>query len=77
VTALQSWHTLFGLVCGPACLPMVVEMLISFGAYSGRARHPRSAAWTGTAVMVATHQRAGRAAEDSIGTVAPAAEIFG
>jgi hypothetical protein len=41
---LQTWHSLFGLVCGPACLLMIVEMLISFGAYSGRNRHPSSAA---------------------------------
>jgi hypothetical protein len=32
-----NWHSLFGLVCGPACLLMVVEMLISFHMYSGRA----------------------------------------
>jgi hypothetical protein len=36
-TGLQNWHSLFGLVCGPACLVMVVEMLISFNMYSGRA----------------------------------------
>jgi hypothetical protein len=40
----QSWHSLFGLVCGPACLVMVVEMLISFNMYSGRARHQSPAA---------------------------------
>ena len=36
-SGLQDWHSLFGLVCGPACLVMVVEMLISFNMYSGRA----------------------------------------
>jgi hypothetical protein len=39
---LQTWHSLFMLVCGPACLLMIAEMLISFGTYSGQARHPRS-----------------------------------
>jgi hypothetical protein len=43
-TGQQSWHSLFGLVCGPACLVMVVEMLISFNKYSGRARHQSPAA---------------------------------
>jgi hypothetical protein len=37
-TGLQSWHSLFGLVCGPACLLMIVEMLISYRMYSGPAR---------------------------------------
>jgi purine-cytosine permease-like protein len=41
---LQTWHSLFMLVCGPACLLMIAEMLAGFGAYSGRARHPHSAA---------------------------------
>jgi hypothetical protein len=36
---LQTWHSLFMLVCGPACLLMIAEMLISSGTYSGRARH--------------------------------------
>lgn len=36
-SGLQNWHSLFGLVCGPACLVMVAEMLISFNVYSGRA----------------------------------------
>jgi hypothetical protein len=36
-SGLQSWHGLFGLVCGPACLLMIVEMLISFNMYSGQA----------------------------------------
>ncbi len=40
----QTWHSLFGVVCGPACLVMVVEMLLSFNTYSGRARHHRTAA---------------------------------
>jgi len=35
----QTWHSLFGLICGPACLIMIVEMLLSFNMYSGRARH--------------------------------------
>jgi hypothetical protein len=43
-TGQPSWHSLFGLVCGPACLVMVVEMLISFNMYSGRARHQSPAA---------------------------------
>jgi hypothetical protein len=33
---LQTWRGLFGLVCGPACMVMVVQMLISFNMYSGR-----------------------------------------
>jgi hypothetical protein len=40
----QNWHSLFGLICGPACLVMIVEMLISFNIYSGRARHQSPAA---------------------------------
>jgi hypothetical protein len=36
-SGLPNWHSLFGLVCLPACLVMVVEMLISFNMYSGRA----------------------------------------
>jgi hypothetical protein len=43
-TGVQSWHSLFMLVCGPACLLMIAEMLIGYRAYSGRARRPRSAA---------------------------------
>jgi hypothetical protein len=43
-SGLQNWHGLFGLVCAPACLVMVVEMLISFSMYSGRARHHSPAA---------------------------------
>jgi heme/copper-type cytochrome/quinol oxidase subunit 4 len=38
-TGLQTWRDVFGLVCGPACLLMIVEMLISFNMYSGRAQH--------------------------------------
>jgi hypothetical protein len=38
-TGLQTWSDVFGLVCGPACLLMIVEMLISFKMYSGRAQH--------------------------------------
>jgi hypothetical protein len=41
---LQNWHSLYGLICPPACLVMVVEMLISFNMYSGRARHQGTAA---------------------------------
>jgi hypothetical protein len=40
----QTWQSLFGLICPPACLVMVVEMLLSFNMYSGRARHHRTAA---------------------------------
>lgn len=40
----QTWHALFGLICPPACLIMVVEMLFSFNMYSARARHHRTAA---------------------------------
>jgi hypothetical protein len=43
-SGLQNWHSLFGLICGPACLVMIVEMLISFNMYSGRARHQSPAA---------------------------------
>jgi len=43
-TGPQTWHHLFGMVCGPACLVMVVEMLLSFSMYSGRARPHRTAA---------------------------------
>jgi hypothetical protein len=38
-SGVHNWHSLFGMVCGPACLLMIVEMLISFSMYSGRARH--------------------------------------
>lgn len=38
---LQTWRDVFGLVCGPACLLMIVQMLISFNMYSGRARQHR------------------------------------
>jgi heme/copper-type cytochrome/quinol oxidase subunit 4 len=34
-SGLQNWHSLFGMMCGPACLVMIVEMLISFNMYSG------------------------------------------
>jgi hypothetical protein len=40
----QTWQSLFGLLCPPACLIMVVEMLLSFNMYSGRAPHHRTAA---------------------------------
>lgn len=43
-SGLQSWHSLFGLICGPACLVMIVEMLVSFNMYSGRARRQSPAA---------------------------------
>jgi hypothetical protein len=38
-SGLPGWHSLFGLICGPACLIMIAEMLFSFNMYSGRARH--------------------------------------
>ena len=38
-SGLPTWHALFGLVCGPACLLMIAEMLLSFGMYSGQSRH--------------------------------------
>jgi hypothetical protein len=37
-SSLPTSHALFGLVCGPACVFMVAEMLLSFGMYSGRSR---------------------------------------
>jgi hypothetical protein len=43
-SGLQSWHSLFALICGPACLVMIVEMLISFNMYSGRVHHQGPAA---------------------------------
>ena len=43
-SGLDGWGTLFGMVCGPACLIMVVQMLISFGMYSGATRHHGSPA---------------------------------
>jgi hypothetical protein len=43
-SGLQNWHSLFGLICGPACLVMIVEMLFSFNMYSGRARRQSPAA---------------------------------
>jgi hypothetical protein len=47
VIAASGLHTrsdVYGLVCGPACLLMIVEMLVSFKMYSGRARHQSPAA---------------------------------
>ena len=44
VSSPPTWHSLFGLICGPACLIMVVEMLLSFTMYSGRAHHHRTTA---------------------------------
>ena len=41
---LQTWHSLYGLICPPARLIMIVEMLTSFDMYSGRARHHGTAA---------------------------------
>jgi ABC-type tungstate transport system substrate-binding protein len=38
-SGLPTWHALFGLVCGPACLLMIAEMLLSFRMYSGQSRH--------------------------------------
>jgi hypothetical protein len=43
-SGLHTWHDLFGMVCGPACLIMIVEMLISVGMYSGRAGQQSRAA---------------------------------
>jgi hypothetical protein len=43
-SGLHTWHDLFRLVCGPACLVMVIQMLISFNVYSGRVRHQSPAA---------------------------------
>jgi hypothetical protein len=42
-TGLQTWRDVFGLVCGPACLVMIVQMLISFNMYRGRAQHSSTA----------------------------------
>jgi heme/copper-type cytochrome/quinol oxidase subunit 4 len=42
-SGLHTRSDVFGLVCGPACLLMIVEMLFSFRMYSGRARHHSSA----------------------------------
>jgi hypothetical protein len=42
--SLPGWHSLFGLICGPACLIMIVEMLFSFNMYSGKAPHHSHAA---------------------------------
>jgi hypothetical protein len=39
-----QWHSLFMLICGPACLIMIVEMLLSFNMYSGPARRQSPAA---------------------------------
>ena len=43
-SGLHAWGDLFALICGPACLVMIVEMVISSGMYSGRARQQRPAA---------------------------------
>jgi hypothetical protein len=43
-SSLPNWHSLFVLICGPACMIMIVEMLISFNMYSGRAHHQSPAA---------------------------------
>jgi hypothetical protein len=43
-SGLQNRQSLFGLVCGPACLVMILEMLFSFNMYSGRARRQSPAA---------------------------------
>jgi hypothetical protein len=43
-SGLHTWRDLFSMICGPACLVMIVEMVISFGMYSGRARQQRRAA---------------------------------
>jgi hypothetical protein len=47
VIAASGLHTrsdVFRLVCGPACLLMIAEMLFSFRMYTGRARHQSPAA---------------------------------
>jgi hypothetical protein len=36
-SGLHTWLDPFGLVCGPACLLMIAQMLFSFNMYSGRA----------------------------------------
>jgi len=43
-SGLPNWHGLFMLICGPACLVMIVEMLVSFNMYSGRAHRQSPAA---------------------------------
>jgi hypothetical protein len=43
-SGLHTWRDLFSMICGPACLVMIVEMVISFGMYSGRARQQRPVA---------------------------------
>jgi hypothetical protein len=43
-SGLHTWRDLFSLICGPACLVMIVEMVLSFGMYSGRASQERPAA---------------------------------
>jgi hypothetical protein len=40
---VYTWHDLFGLVCLPACALMVVEMVVGFDMYSGRAHHGQRA----------------------------------
>jgi hypothetical protein len=40
--SVSSRGSAFGLVCGPACLVMLVIMLFNFGMYSGRARHAQA-----------------------------------
>jgi hypothetical protein len=37
--SLPDWSSLYGLVCGPACVLMFVQMLFSFGMYSGWTAH--------------------------------------
>jgi hypothetical protein len=43
-SGLPTWHSLFMLICGPACLIMIVEMLFSFNMYSGQTHHHSPAA---------------------------------
>lgn len=38
-SSILDWSALFGLVCGPACMVMGVQMVRSFDMYSGRAGH--------------------------------------
>lgn len=41
-SSVSSRAGAFSLVCGPACLVMLVIMLLNFEMYSGRARHARA-----------------------------------
>jgi hypothetical protein len=43
-SGLHTWRDLFAMICGPACLVMIIEMLISFGMYSGQAHRQSTTA---------------------------------